>query len=569
MRIPIKSKLVAGVTFLFVVILILDLLAVIFINRLSSERNEILKDNYNSLIYCNEMLKSLDNFSQDKFAVPRFDLNLEKQENNITEPGEAKATQQLRYFFSEIKKNPADTVYFDDARKQIYTINQLNQGSIQKKNILAQKSSKSATAWLLGIATLLTVITFSFIVNFPGYIANPIKILTEGIKEIANKNYDKRIYFKSTDEFGELSDAFNAMAAKLDEYEHSNLSEVMFEKQRIETIIGQMNDAIIGLDVKKNILFINSIAESLISLKAKEVIGKYAPDVALKNDLFRNLLMRDEKENLLKIVVEGKENFFTKEYRNVMSGEEIIGEVIVLKNITYFKELDVTKTNFIATISHELKTPISSIKMSLKLLNDERIGKANEEQKQLLQNIGDDAERLLKITGELLDLTQIESGKIQLHQQKVSPKEIIDVAVDATETQAQQRKISLEIKCDEALPMVEADAEKTSWVLINLISNAIRYSPENQKVIISAMQKDNTIIFSVNDFGKGIDKKYQQHLFSRYFRVPGEQEISGSGLGLAISKDFIEAQGGTIWLESPTTGGSNFSFSLNAVLFTT
>jgi PAS domain S-box-containing protein len=564
MRFPIKSKLAVGLTFLFVAILMLGVVSIYFINKLSSDSEAILKDNYNSLIYANSMLKALDKMPKDPSAINDFENTLKKQEQNVTETSEDIATKDLRNSFEQLKLHPSDTTYYNTVRKQIYFITDLNNGHINKKNIQAESTSKQATTWVAIVASILILTAFSFIINFPGYIANPIKTLTEGIKEIANKNYSQRIYFSSGDEFGELADAFNQMAARLDDYENSNLSKLMFAKKRIETIIGQMNDAIIGLDANKNILFINSIAESLVGLKSDDIVGKYAPDVALTNDLLRNLLVKESKDHLLKIVIDGKENFFNKEYKDVMNDNEPIGEVIVLKNITYFKELDATKTNFIATISHELKTPISSIKMSLKLLNDERVGKINKEQQQLVENINEDADRLLKITGELLDLTQIESGKIELHKQNVSPKEIINIAVDATELQAQQKHVTLEVKCDDSLPKVEADPDKTSWVLINLISNAIRYSPENEKVTISVTRDNNSVIFAVKDLGKGIDKKYQEALFTRYYRVPGSTQESGTGLGLAISKEFIESQGGRISIDSTPGAGSVFQFNLAA-----
>jgi len=562
MKFPIQSKLTAGITFLFLVILIMGIISLVFIHRMSADSEAILTNNYSSLQYCNGMLEDLDAAGQGGASLRHFEGLLVQQEKNITEPGELAATGQLRVLFEQIRKSPGDTTYYDDARKKIYYITDLNEKAIQKKNLLAQQTSRNATTWLATIGTLFTLIAFSFLFNFPRIIASPIRTLAEGIREITNKNYEKRIYFQSSDEFAELAEAFNQMASRLDEYEHSSLAKLMLEKKRIETIIGQMNDAIIGLDAQHHILFINSIAEDLLHLKAEQVVGAYAPDIALKNDLFRKLLLQEENSGLLKIVLEGKENFFTKDHKNVMNQEEVIGEVIVLRNITAFKELDISKTNFIATISHELKTPISSIKMSLKLLQDKRIGPLNEEQTQLLDNILDDAGRLLKITGELLDLTQIESGKINLQKEKIAPGALMEVAVEANEMQARQKQVSLNIQQAEGLPELMADAEKTSWVLINLIANAIQYSSENQEVIIRAGQQDDHMVFSVQDFGRGIDPKYQEALFHRYFRVPGSTSPTGSGLGLAICKEFMEAQGGSITVKSEPGKGSTFTVRL-------
>jgi signal transduction histidine kinase len=221
---------------------------------------------------------------------------------------------------------------------------------------------------------------------------------------------------------------------------------------------------------------------------------------------------------------------------------------------------DKEKTNFIATVSHEIKTPIASIKLSTKLLEDQRIGSLNAEQKQLIQNIKEDTSRVLKITSEVLSIAQMESGKIQLNIHPSDPKQIVDYALEAVYLQAEQKKIVFEFKSDEKAPLIDADVEKTAWVLVNFLSNAIRYSPSKSKIILGLKTNSDTVEFSVHDFGKGIDKKYQEKIFDRYFQIPGSK--SGAGLGLAISKQFIEAQDGEIWVESTVDAGSKFNFIL-------
>ncbi len=556
-----KAKLTFGLAFLFIVILTFGVLSIFYINRLSSDEEKILKNNYESLEYDNNMLKALEQIPQNKNAIDIFETNLTKQEKNITEVGEKEATELVRKNFKELLADPSDVSNYSDIRQAIQIINDLNQQAILRKNAIAKKTTEDVIFWLSIIFTILTLMAFVIVVNFPSVISNPIKVLAEGIESIANKDYSKRIHLKQEDEFGDLANAFNIMASKLDEYENSNLNKLMFEKRRIETIINQMKDGIIGLDENKNILFLNAVSENLLGLKEKEVVGKYAPDIALKNDLMRTLISENNNQQL-KIFADGKESYFSKENYVVKNDDIIIGEVIILNNVTPFHEMDLAKTNFIATVSHELKTPISSILMSLSLLEDERIGSSNTEQKQLMQNIKDDSDRLLLITSELLKMTQVEAGKIQLTKQKVLPEEIIKYAIESNKTHASQHQIEIKIQAQQALATIEADKEKTEWVLSNLISNAIRYSYEHSNIIVTAQQKNNTIVFSVQDFGKGIDPDYTNKIFDRYFRIPGSKE-EGTGLGLAICKEFIEAQGGKIWVESNFGEGSKFSFQLN------
>ncbi len=565
MKNRLKTKLTLSLGFLFLVILMFGILGIFYITRLSDDENNILKNNYETLIYNNNMLKALDELQQNKEAFVHFESNLKKQEHNLTETGEKEITEEVRNAFNLLKVNTNDSSSYKQIHKSILLINDLNQSAILRKNAIAQATAEDAIFWLTIIFSVFTLIAFTLVFNIPNVIATPIHALSEGISEIARKNYSKRIYLNQNDEFGELADTFNIMAQKLDEYEHSNLAKIKFEKSRIETIINQMKDGIIGLDEKKNILFLNVVAEKLLGLKEAEIIGKYIADIAVTNDLMRTLLRTDTK-NELKIYADNKESYFNKDVLDVITNKVIIGEVIVLRNITPFYELNEAKTNFIATVSHELKTPISSIKMSTQLLKDDRVGPLNTEQTELLKSITDDSDRLLRITGELLNMSQVETGKIQLKLQPTAPKEIIEQALEAIQSQALQKNINIEKDIPtNLLGVVQADKEKTSWVLINLLTNAIKHSPESSTIKVSISQENKKITFKVKDNGKGIDEKYLSKIFDRYFKVPGTHEHSGTGLGLAISKEFIEAQGGSIKVESIPGEGSTFSFSLATI----
>jgi len=417
------------------------------------------------------------------------------------------------------------------------------------------------------------MIAFTLLINLPSDIANPIKDLTESIRQIAAKNYSQRVNFETHDEFGNLARSFNTMAEKLQEYSDSNLAKLMMEKKRIETLINNMQDPAIGLDDKNNILFANEEALKISGLKASDIIGKSASEVALSNDLVRSLLQHLISENTekpqetLKIYADNKESYFEKQVVPILvlpTGEEekkLIGSFIILRNVTAYKELDFAKTNFIAMVSHEFKTPIASMKMSLQLLENDSIGNLNEEQKQLVSSIKDDAKRLLRTTGELLNITQVETGKTQLKIENCDPKTIIADAVEATKILTEQKNISLHLNLPEFLPEIAGDQEKTTWVVSNLISNAIRYSYENSTVVITAEAKGSFLEISVKDNGIGISPQYKNKIFDKYFRVPGAEK-EGTGLGLAISKEFIEAQGGTISVESNLGFGSEFTIKL-------
>ena len=564
----IKNKLRAGFIFLFVLAFLSCGLSIYFLNRLSADAKNILKDNYKTVQYTKNMGVAVDDspgvLSNEQVKI--IQNNLVKQEHNITERGEQQLTNSLRSDFEALKlqqTNSKKTAQLHSTiKKKLYGIMELNMRAVESKYKTAIKTADNATLLVAFTGTFLFLVAFSFVVNFPGYIANPIKELTERIKEVSNRNYHQQLNFKSNDEFGELGVAFNTMTKKLDEFENSNLASILFEKTRIETIINSMQDAIVGLDEKSFIIFANQVACNLIGMKEQDLTGRYAPDIALENDLLRNLLVNDQHK--MKIYADERESYYTKDVLSVTSKDKVIGSVIILKNITEFQQLNDAKTNFIATISHELKTPISSIKMSLKLLEDTRIGDVNTEQRQLLENIDEDARRLLQITGELLDMAQVETGKLQLNFGSTHPKNIVDYAVKALKTTAEQKHLTVNVKCDENLPEVHADLDKTTWVLINLLSNAIKYSHEKAVVdLVVKKHKADEIEFSVQDHGRGIDQRYLSRIFERYFKIPGATiEQTGTGLGLAIAKDFIEAQAGKIGVESEIGEGSRFYFTL-------
>jgi NtrC-family two-component system sensor histidine kinase KinB len=563
----IKTKLRAGFGFLFVMVLTFGLIALFLLNSISSKARVILKDNYKSIEFASNMRSVLDtaNFPLTGVALQAFDKNLRLAKANITEPGEKEALGRLETAYS-----------VQLMRLALKDIELINMKAISDKNELANKAYLQAETYIAIAASCCFIVLFTFIINFPGFVANPLAEFSQAIRQVGNGNYLQRLHFNNNDEFTELASSFNVMAKKLNDWENSNLSKLKSEKSRIEAIIAQMQDAIIGVNEKGEVLFLNHLAAKLIGMEEQAVVGQNVDLLIARNDLLKNIILAAGDQQTLKIFADERESYFQLESREIVvpnietdtdqpisKASKSVGKVYVLKNVTQFKELDQAKTNFIATVSHELKTPLSAIKMSLKLLNDSRVGEMNKEQLELLAHIQDDSERLLKITGELLDLSQVESGNLKLNFAVTKPEEIIQFAVDAVKLQAEQKLIQLEIEAEDKLPLVNVDIQKTAWVLVNFLSNALRYSPEKSKVVIAVAERNGFVEFSVQDFGKGIEEKYQKRLFDRYYQVPTDgQNKSGSGLGLAISKDFIEAEQGEIWVESAIGEGSKFCFTL-------
>ncbi|MBN1181290.1 MAG: HAMP domain-containing protein [Bacteroidales bacterium] len=608
MHISLKNKLFIGFGFLFFMIVLLWVIGGIFIHDLSNRSAAMLKENYQTVESTKYLIESLDEiknkqtrfFFSEKHTWNDSLYNLNKKsfeehliavQNNITEMGEGEIISGLKESYSLyirtyeqfiMEEHVETSNYFNllipeytQTRNIIISLWDMNMDAISYKNTLLKSTAYRAFVLMSIIGTICFGISALFFFKYPKNISRPIIELIKGIREIADRNYSQRLDFQSNDELGELATAFNAMAAKLDEYEHSNLSQLLFEKKRIDTIINVMKDAIIGLDDKNEIIFSNTYACRIFNLDEDLVTGKKADDIARQNPVFKSILgdiLYNQEEDIkefkpLRLMIDDKVRYFTREILDVsitdIGGHKLtkVGIVVILKNITRFLEQDEAKTNFIATISHELKTPISSLRLNLKLLEDYRVGDLNTEQKDIVDALKLETNKMLTITSELLDLAQVETGNIQMNLQPVKVEKLLDYIKETSFEHAKAKSIDIKYSLGSDLPVVYADSEKTAWVLINLINNAIQYSEPGSSVLINVSSERNNVVFMIQDYGKGIEKKYLELVFQKFFRVPGSGE-KGTGLGLAISKEFITKQNGRIWAESNPGEGSCFYFSL-------
>lgn len=558
----IKSKLTYSIGSLLLVIIFLGVFSAHSIKKMKDDTANILADNYNSVSYAQKMQSALNLFYNDTTSLQVFEQSLIQQIENVTEPYEKEVTATLVQQFNRFKSDPIKE-NFIALSATINNIVLVNTSAISLKANIANTNANAALIWIIVVAILSAVIATIMLFRFPKSFSKPIEELTDGIIEVSNGNYDNRLTFSSRSEFGKVALSFNSMAEQLSRFRSSSMSRIMSAKRYLEIIINSIDEPIIGIDKNKVVLFANASATSILNITHDRIVGQSALDVSLTNDLFRRLMRglenSDKKDEPLKIYSDNKESYFQVHY-TVASKDS--GTVIQLSNVTKFKELDNAKTNFISTISHELKTPISAILMSLKLLEDERVGQMNQEQIALSKSIRENSDRLLNITGELLKMTQVEAGKILLNPKVTKPIELINYAINATRVLAEKFECNIELEYPDKLPKLFVDSEKVAWVITNILSNAIHYSSENARIIIGARQIDHKIEIYVQDFGKGIDPRYHQSIFDRYFRVPGTK-IQGSGLGLAISKEFVESHGGTIRVESEIGQGSCFVVSFN------
>lgn len=581
----IKKKLILLLSILFVVIISSIALSGYFVNRLVENSKEIVKDNYRTLLYIERMQESLDRVifnldDQDKSsqALETFEGILKEQEANITETGEATLTELLRNNYLKIKKelklNQKDdsntlfeTIY--DTKIYLNKIFTLNQNAVEVRNDRAQKAADEAILYSSLFALTAVLVTLFYIFKIPDYLVKPIKEISKQFQQISSRNYNVSLDENRNDEFKEMATSFNRMTRRLQKFEQSNLAQLMMEKNRLNAVVEQFDIPILGLSESNLVLFANEKMLEIIEEKEENIIDQNLENLIDRNDLLKLLVKKEKTENereLLHIVIDRKERLFSK--RILTTNTEISTEdalahdtIIILDDVTDFIQKDVRKTQFMSTLSHELKTPVAAIEMSTDLLSSLKVGKLNEEQEEYVQKINEQTNRIRRMVNEVLDLSKIESGIIDFEFEDTQVPNLIDEALQTVQPFLKNKKISIKTELENNLPDVKVDNHKVLWTINNFLTNAIRYTPAEGEIIIFASAKDNEVHIEVQDHGPGIDKENQKRIFEKYVRL-NKNEKGGTGLGLAISKEFIEAMGGKIGVHSKIGKGSSFWIKL-------
>ena len=603
-----KTLILWGYILMGAVILVLSLFSIYFIESLNKASQTILKDNYLSIESANKMIDNLDIIDNSQVILSSdsyrdktvfqneykesksiFEKSLSISEGNITETGEREVLQNLRKeyqsYISKIESADSSGTgnrytmellpSYKKVKQLCYELLNLNEKAMLRKNDEVKNISRDTEIYMLAITAVSLFLVLVIILKAPGTIIQPIYELTKKVGAISEKKYSERIEVKSENEVGMLALSFNKMAEKLSEYEKSNVEKLIAEKKRAEAIVDNMRDAIIVLDENNDLILMNNVGSELLGLSGKEVIGKSASSIADSNNLFKNIFEEKDKlqdvfsgenKNYLRIINKDKEEFYLRDYTDVLDANgNRIGVIIVLKNVTGFKELDEIKSGFVATVSHELKTPLAAINMSLRLLNDSRIGELNAEQKKLTEEMKNEIRRLLKMVNELLNLSKIESGGEAYNYQFISVDELIDASVTPMLMQFEQNKVEFNFNIEKNLPKLKIDVNKIAWVIINLLNNAVRYTKTEGKITLSVSRENEFIKFSLKDNGIGIKPEHIGRIFQKFVQLNKsnmENQYKGVGLGLAIAKEFIEAHKGTIKVISEYNKGSEFIFYL-------
>lgn len=607
MRRTLRAKLMTIIIILLVVLVGKSIWSISTFNKLSKSTEGILEDNYESVGFSQEMMDSLERqdsfvlaylFNKDPENIIDFnDYNLEfvsaleSAKANATEAGENELINNIANNYSlfitstetMFNQEYDQSFYYSDiypifltVKADIAKIRELNQIMITNlKNEAAEtaRSASRATIYITIFTILLGVYISYYLIKKA---LSPIYELIEKTKSISKGNYSQQIDIKGGDEVATLTKEFNYMSSQLEAYEQINLRNLMEEKQRAEAIVNSISDGLVVTDDKKQIILVNKAAERIFDIKQEGIVGEEILNVidnqeifdlidrASKTDLDKNLAYRVYSD-ITYVGSKQEQKYYRIEARTVRGElEESIGEVTLVQDITKLKELDQLKSQFILTAAHELRTPLTSIGMGSALLL-ENIASFNADQIEIIEAIKEDQERLTILVNDLLDLSRMEAGKAKIDIEKSDILEIINKTVDPLRAQAKEVDAVIEVDLAEGLPFVLADSSKISSVITNILSNALRYIPDDGsgKIEVKVSTVGKSVLVAIRDNGSGIPEEYQDRIFEKFVQVKQDVEKSGSsGLGLAISKEIITAHGGKIWVKSEIGKGSTFFFTL-------
>lgn len=399
-------------------------------------------------------------------------------------------------------------------------------------------------------------------------ILRPLQTLIRSLKEIEAGNLDLVVQVKSRDELHQLAEAFNSMTARLREFRRTDRAKLARTQRTTQLAVNSLPDAVAIVSPEGTVELANDNATKLFQLRPGEPIGE-GPEPRLAawyRQASRDLRPTSPKgyESALEVTdTAGQIRYFLPNAIPIVDSEgRLLGVTLVLADVTHLRRLDEMKSGLLSVVSHELKTPLTSIRLAVHLLLEERVGPLTPKQVELITAARDDSDRLHKIIENLLDIGRLESGRVEMEMQATAARELINQALRPLEASFHDRGLSVEVNVPDETPSVLADPARIDHVFTNLLTNALKFTPAGGRVTISAEPEDNVVRFMVEDTGPGIPQEHLARIFDRFYRVVRKDQTSGAGLGLAIAKEIVHAHGGEISVQSTEGRGSRFSFTL-------
>jgi PAS domain S-box-containing protein len=565
-----RSKLLLAQVPLAIALVLVGFLSRRTVGAMSRSSQDILKDNYASVLAAQRMRNAAD----DK-DVAAFERELAFQQTNITEAGEREITERLKRNWLAYRAHP-DAHALSELHRSTDEVLAVNQDAMVRKSDRARRDAERMNAALTAAALAAFLLGLLASTVLTTRLVRPLFILSQAARRLGQGDLAVRARIDGGDEIAEVARDFNTMADHLAEYRSSSLGELLQAQHAAQATIDSLADPVVVLTLPGAILNANRAAGDLLGLSDEspaDALESLAP------------ALRDTMRRLLEHVRSGRGSYVPKGLEEALAvdthqgqrflllranpvlGEagDVAGLTIVMQDVTRLRRFDELKNDLVATVAHEFRTPLTSLRMAIHLCLEEAVGPLTPKQADLLYAAREDCERLQSIVDDLLDLSRIQAGRIEIHARPLQSQALLEDTIDQHQPQARDKGVTLEL----GAPMVDrpvlADPDRLGLVFTNLVTNAIRHTPAGGRVSLRSAPHDaGQVRFEVIDTGEGIDPKWFPTLFDRFFRIPGAKPGSGVGLGLYICKEIVEAHGGQIGVESEPGHGSIFWFTLPA-----
>jgi len=605
-----KQKILTGYGVVFVLMGLVIFWAITNLVSLGKATDSILRENYRSILAAENMVDALERQDSGILLIFLGDVDngiaqfreneaeflswLSRASDNLTIPGEAELVRTIasgysgyRHRFSALTDLPGAklpssasrlSIYresihpvFTNVRENCIRLRRLNEETMYTASLRAGEVARRAiwSTGLVAAAALFIAVVFSLFLA--ERIARPLRRFLEASGRISAGDYATRVPEKTGDELGLLAEGFNRMAEQLGRYHEINIERIISEKNKGAAILSSIEDGLVVFDTQLRVTGINPAARRMLDLPGADAETMQSEDVVQLRQV-RPMLHQvldtgappvvPEEERLISLPEENPSRHYVYCVTAIRGKEQKpTGVILMLRDVTRRREVERLKNEFIMAASHELRTPLTSLAMSIDLLREHVGDKVGGKDQDLLQAAHEEVRRMMALVNDLLDLEKMEAGRIEMDFASVPVPVLFAHVRTLFRGQLEARDISLASEPAADLPEIRADANKITWVLTNLISNALRYVSDGGHIDLMASRIGPYVHLSVRDDGIGIAPEHQSKIFQKFVQVKGES-FGGSGLGLAICKEIVRAHGGTIWVESAQGKGSTFTFTV-------